>query len=172
MNVGDAGVFGAVYLAGNLLSSVLTNNAAALLTYPIAMAAADQTGADRQKMAFIIMLSASDYMTSFGYQTNLMVYGPGEYSNWDFMKFGTVMQIILWVTSTAMVATTTSETWFISWFFAVLGLIVVASIRLTNGAVLKYFTKEKDGIDTAAQCSKDGSSWHFNVSARPERASN
>ena len=90
-------MYGSVYLAGNLLSSVLTNNAAALLTFPIAMEAVDQTGADRLKMAFIVMLSASDYMTSFGYQTNLMVYGPGGYSNSDFLKFGTIMQIILWV---------------------------------------------------------------------------
>ena len=58
-------------------SSALTNNAAALLMmYPTAMEdAVDQTGADRLELAFIGMLSASDFMTSFGYQTNLMVYG-------------------------------------------------------------------------------------------------
>ena len=165
-------MYGSVYLAGNLLSSVLTNNAAALLTYPIAMEAVDQTGADRLKMAFIVMLSASDYMTSFGYQTNLMVYGPGGYSNLDFLKFGTIMQIILWVSSTAMVATTTSETWYISWFFSVLGFVVVAAIRLTNGAIFNVLRKKPaDGADTAAASSNIGSSWHFHFPSRPERAS-
>jgi di/tricarboxylate transporter len=63
----DAGVYGAVYLATSLLSSILTNNASAALMYPIAMEAVDQTGTDRLKMAYMVMLAANDYMTSFGY---------------------------------------------------------------------------------------------------------
>lgn len=161
-------MYGAVYLAGNLLSSVLTNNAAALLTYPIAMEAVYQTGADRLKMAYIVMLSASDYMTSFGYQTNLMVYGPGGYSNMDFLKFGSIMQIILWLSSTAMVATTTSQTWYISWFFSSLAFVIVAAIRLTNGAIfnLRRKTSSATETETPATSSKHGSSWHFNFPNR------
>ena len=54
LGIGDAGVYGAVYLVGNLLSAILTNNTAARLTIPIAMAAVDQTGASRQKMAILV----------------------------------------------------------------------------------------------------------------------
>jgi len=101
----DAGIYGAVYLAGNLLSAILTNNAAATLMFPIAMGTVDQTGVDRLKMCYILMLSSSDYITSFGYQTNLMVYGQGEYRNVDYFKFGAPLQLALWLSSTAMVAT-------------------------------------------------------------------
>jgi Na+/H+ antiporter NhaD/arsenite permease-like protein len=131
----DAGVYGAVYFAGNLLSAVLTNNAAATLMFPIAMNTVDQTGADRLKMCYILMLSSSDYITSFGYQTNLMVYGPGEYRNVDYLKFGAPMQLLLWISTTAMVATLSIDDpkWVISWIVCAIGFLVVAGFRLTGG---------------------------------------
>jgi hypothetical protein len=95
------------------------------------MAAVDQTGTDRVKMSLVIMLSASDYITSFGYQTNLMVYGPGGYSNMDFMRFGAPMQIILWLSSIALI-TTKGDNWFVSWFICAAGLFVVAVFRMTT----------------------------------------
>jgi hypothetical protein len=136
-------VYGSVYLAGNLMSAVLTNNAAATLMFPIAMDAVNQTGADRLKMSMILMLSASDYITSFGYQTNLMVYGPGEYANVDFFKFGAPMQILLWLSSTAMVSTLSisDPTWLTSWAICAVGFVVVAVSRLTGS--LFFFRKKK-----------------------------
>jgi hypothetical protein len=131
----DAGIYGGVYFAANLLSAVLTNNAAALLMYPIAMDAVDQTGVDRRKMAIVLMLAASDYITSFGYQTNLMVYGPGGYSNLDFMKFGAPMQVILWLSTMAMVSAP-DEVWYIFWMISVLGLVVAVAIRLIGDEIL------------------------------------
>jgi di/tricarboxylate transporter len=125
-----------VYFAANLLSAILTNNAAAVVTYPIAMEAVDQTGVDRKKMALVLLLAASDYMTSFGYQTNLMVYGPGGYTNSDFFKFGCPMQILLWLSSTAMVAAD-MDNFFISWIITAIGLVLVAAIRLTNGEIMR-----------------------------------
>jgi K+/H+ antiporter YhaU regulatory subunit KhtT len=131
----DAGVYGAVFLGTSLLSSILTNNAAAALMYPIAMQTVDQTGTDRLRMAIILMLASSDYMTSFGYQTNLMVYAPGGYKNIDFLKFGGPLQLILWLSGVAIVAT--GSTWYISWIISGLLFVVVAAVRLTNGAFLK-----------------------------------
>lgn len=169
----DAGIYGAVYLVVNLLSSILTNNAAAVLAFPIAMSAVDQTGTDRVKMAFIIMLSASDYITSFGYQTNLMVYGPGEYSNMDYLRFGAPMQILLWLSSTALVSTSKDDTWFVSWIICIIGFVVIASIRLTSGSVIQWVRGKlfTSGRDAAAATPKDElaatttkpehSSWHF-----------
>jgi hypothetical protein len=117
------------------MSAVLTNNAAALLMYSIAMKTVDQSGVDRKKMALVLMLAASDYMTSFGYQTNLMVYGPGGYSNMDFMKFGAPMQIILWLTTTAMVAAP-DEMWYFWWILSFLALGAVAALRLVGGEMM------------------------------------
>jgi hypothetical protein len=138
----DAGLYGSIYFAANLLSAVLTNNAAALLMYPIAMETVDQSGADRRKMAMVLMLAASDYITSFGYQTNLMVYGPGGYSNMDFMKFGSPMQIILWLSTTAMISSP-DEVWYISWFIGFLGLAVTSVVRLKGGVI---FRRRQAGI--------------------------
>jgi di/tricarboxylate transporter len=138
LGIGDAGLYGAVYFAGNLLSAVLTNNAAATLMFPIAMSAVDQTGANRLQMSMILMLSASDYITSFGYQTNLMVYGPGEYRNLDYLKFGGPMQIILWLTTTAMVSTLpiSDPKWVISWIVCAIALAVVTVVMLTGNLLL------------------------------------
>jgi hypothetical protein len=98
------------------------------------------------------------------------VYGPGGYSNKDFLKFGSPMQLILWLSSTAMVATTTSETWFTSWMVSVLAFVAVAAIRLTNGAILHRKSAEGVGT-TVVKGSKDGSSWHFHLPNRPGRNS-
>jgi len=140
----DAGIYGAVYLAGNLLSAILTNNAAATLMFPIAMGTVDQTGVDRLKMCYILMLSSSDYITSFGYQTNLMVYGPGEYRNVDYFKFGAPLQLALWLSSTAMVATLSVDDpkWVISWVICAGGLAVVAVFRFTGGLCRRKAEKE------------------------------
>jgi hypothetical protein len=93
-------------------------------------------------MALIVMLSASDDITSFGYQTNLMVYGPGEYLNMDYLRFGAPMQILLFVSSTALISTNTSNTWYVSWIICFAGFIVIATIRLaTNGSVIPQWVR-------------------------------
>ena len=156
-------------MAGNLLSAVLTNNAAAALMYPIAMEAVVQTGTDRLKMAFILMLSASDYITSFGYQTNLMVYGPGGYKNLDFMKFGAPMQILLWLSSTAMVSAS-GENWYVSWLICLLGFVVIAAIRLTNGTVMQKLNNLRggDGAKPVEKIKGGLNTWQFQFSKHLE----
>lgn len=133
-------MYGSVYLATSLLSSILTNNAAAALMYPIAMDAVVQTGANRLKMAIAVMLAASDYMTSFGYQTNLMVFAAGGYRNIDFLKFGTPLQILLWLTSTALLAVP-AKNWYIGWIVSVLCFLFVASVRLVTSSTCLPFSK-------------------------------
>jgi di/tricarboxylate transporter len=96
VGIGDAGLLGAIYLSTVLISQCVANNAAAALIFPIAMEAAVLSGIDRELMAINIMLAASAaFMTPFGYQTNLMVMGPGGYSTLDYLIFGTPMQIVL-----------------------------------------------------------------------------
>ncbi|ABP00509.1 DASS family transporter: sodium ion/sulfate, partial [Ostreococcus lucimarinus CCE9901] len=99
-NTGEIGLLVAVYLATFLISNIVTNNAAAALMLPIAASAAESENIALEKMAFLLMLAASaSFMSPFGYQTNLMVYGPGGYVFADFIKFGFPMQITLLIVS-------------------------------------------------------------------------
>lgn len=109
---GEVGLFGAVYLATFLISNIVTNNAAAALMLPIAASAAESENIALEKMAYLLMLAASaSFMSPFGYQTNLMVYGPGGYVFADFMKFGFPMQIVLLVVSLAVLGISDSARW-------------------------------------------------------------
>lgn len=80
---------GMVYLVTMLLSEILSNNAAAMLVFPIAMGAAEKIGADPLPFAINIMMAASAcFMTPIGYQTHMMVMGPGGYRFADFTRVG------------------------------------------------------------------------------------
>lgn len=130
LGMGDAGLYGAVYLATMVISNIVTNNAAAALVFPIAMTAAEETGADEVLMSYTLMLGASaSFMTPFGYTTNLMIYGPGGYKSKDFLRVGTPLQLILWIFTTAMLGT--PSTWWLSWVitFGAFFLVVVIKAR-------------------------------------------
>ena len=95
IGIGDAGLFGAVYFATFLISNVVTNNAAAALLFPVAMDAAETTGADRRLMSYILMLGASaSFMSPFGYTTNLLIYGPGGYKVSFDLLIATILLVI------------------------------------------------------------------------------
>lgn len=86
----------AVYGIGSLLTEVITNNAVAVILFPIVTALADQLGVDAKPLLLALMFSASaSFATPLGYQTNLMVYGPGGYRFTDFLKFGLPMNILV-----------------------------------------------------------------------------
>jgi len=115
IGIGDAGLYATVYFATFLISNVVTNNAAAALLFPIAMDAAEATGADRERMAYTLMLGASaSFMSPFGYTTNLLIYGPGGYKYVDFLRIGTPMQIVLWIISVVFVSIESSQ-WYWTW---------------------------------------------------------
>ena len=126
LGMGDAGLFATVYLATFLISNVVTNNAAAALVFPIAMDAADQAGIDVVKMSFNLMLAASaSFMSPFGYQTNLMVYGPGGYKYLDFLKIGVPMQVLLWVFTVAVLSVGDRVSPWAVWGFWIVGAVVL-----------------------------------------------
>ena len=135
----DAGLYGAVYFATALISSFVTNNAAAALMFPIAMGAAESAGIDLKMMTYALMLGASDFSTPFGYQTNLMVYGPGGYKTTDYLKCGTPLQFTLWLTSTWVLSTSLS--WYVSLSITSLILVVVFVIRFWGDALMNRFKK-------------------------------
>jgi len=93
----------AVYTLTSVMTEVITNNAAAVLVFPIAMAAAESMGVSPWPYVACIMMAASaSFATPIGYQTNLMVYGPGGYRFSDFARIGVVLNITLGVVAVAL----------------------------------------------------------------------
>lgn len=87
-----------MYFVVSLLTEVITNNAAAVVMVPIALAMAKQAGIDPEPFMLAIMMAASaSFATPIGYQTNLMVYGPGGYRFADFLKVGIPMNLFVGV---------------------------------------------------------------------------
>ena len=78
------------------LTELITNNAAAVLIFPLALAISQQLGVDFAPFAFTIIMAASaSFSTPMGYQTNLMIYGPGNYRYTDFLKVGLPLNLII-----------------------------------------------------------------------------
>lgn len=94
-DLGPVGLLGAVYLVTSVLTELITNNAAAALMFPVAMAVAGEQGLDPMPFAVGIAVAASaSFATPIGYQTNLMVYGPGGYRFTDFLKLGIPLNLM------------------------------------------------------------------------------
>ncbi|MEW6168555.1 MAG: SLC13 family permease [Pseudomonadota bacterium] len=92
------------YLMTMLLTEMITNNAAAVLMFPISMAAAAALGVDAKPFVFAVMMAASaSFSTPLGYQTNLMVFGPGGYRFTDFLKVGVPLQILMCAVSVTVI---------------------------------------------------------------------
>jgi di/tricarboxylate transporter len=86
---GATGVLLGIVLATMVMTELVTNNAAALLMFPIAIAAAGESGIDPRGVAIAVAVSASNsFLTPIGYQTNTMVYGPGGYRFTDYARLG------------------------------------------------------------------------------------
>ena len=87
----------AVYGVTMLFTEMITNNAAAVLMFPIALAAANDLGVDYMPFVIAVMVAASaSFATPLGYQTNLMVYGPGGYRYTDYLRIGLPLNLITW----------------------------------------------------------------------------
>ena len=97
-------VLSMLYITTSILTEMVTNNAAALILFPIAMATAGQMGVSTTPFIFTIMMGASaSFATPIGYQTNMMVYGPGGYRFSDFLKMGVPMNLIMWIVASALI---------------------------------------------------------------------
>lgn len=84
------------YVAVSLLTETITNNAAAVLMLPIVLEVTEKASLNNEPFVFAIMMAASaSFATPLGYQTNLMVYGPGGYRFSDFLKVGIPMNIFV-----------------------------------------------------------------------------
>jgi len=91
---------GVIFLGCSFMTNVITNNAAAAFMFPIALSTAAQLNVNFMPFAVTLMAAASGaFITPTGYQTNLMVWGPGGYAFGDFAKIGTIMTLILAATT-------------------------------------------------------------------------
>jgi di/tricarboxylate transporter len=86
----ERAVLVALYLVTMIFTELITNNAAAVLMFPIALASAKNLGVDdpRPLIVAVMIAASAAFVTPFGYQTNLMVYGPGGYKYSDYVRFG------------------------------------------------------------------------------------
>ena len=85
-----------IYGVTLLATELLTNSAAAALMFPFAMATASHLGTDVRPFAICVMMAAScGFATPIGYQTNLMVYGPGGYRFGDYLRIGVPLDLLI-----------------------------------------------------------------------------
>ncbi len=88
------------YTMVSVLTETITNNAAAVLMVPIVLAITAQAGLNPEPFMLAIMMAASaSFATPLGYQTNLMVYGPGGYKFMDFIRAGVPMNLLVGVST-------------------------------------------------------------------------
>ncbi len=84
----------AVYLLTSVLTELVSNNAVAVVVTPIAIGLAQAVGIDPRPLVVAVMVAASaSFATPIGYQTNMMVYGPGGYRFTDFLKVGVPLNL-------------------------------------------------------------------------------
>ncbi|WP_087973174.1 SLC13 family permease [Oceanobacillus rekensis] len=99
----------AIYLITNIFTELITNSAAAILMIPIGLEMAASLQIDPMGIAVLIAIASSaSFITPIGYQTNLIVYGPGGYKFTDYIKIGTPLSLIVM----AMTVTIVYYWWF------------------------------------------------------------
>jgi len=102
--LGPFAVILAVYFIGLVLTEFLSNNAVAVIYTPIAIELAEKLGHDPRPFVVAVMFSATlAFATPVGYQTNMMVYGPGGYRFTDFTKVGLPLNIIVMLVSALLI---------------------------------------------------------------------
>ena len=93
-----------IYLITMILTEVSSNTATAIIMTPIVMAVTSQMGIDPRPFIFAVCFAASaSFSTPVGYQTNLMVYGPGGYKFSDFLKVGLPLSLTFWILAIVMI---------------------------------------------------------------------
>ncbi len=102
-DAGPTGILSAFFLSVAILTNVLSNNATAVLFTPIALQLASDLSLPPEPFVMAVLLAANcSFATPIGYQTNLLVMGPGHYSFSDYVKSGAPLVLIYWMAFTVL----------------------------------------------------------------------
>ncbi len=94
----------AIYLLTSILTEMVSNNAVAVVVTPIAISLAPALGIDPRPLVVAVMIAASaSFATPIGYQTNMLVYGPGGYKFTDFLKVGVPLNLSIGLLASALI---------------------------------------------------------------------
>ncbi|MEM9549526.1 MAG: SLC13 family permease [Pseudomonadota bacterium] len=94
----------AIYLLTSILTELVSNNAVAVVVTPVAIGLADAMGIDARPLVVAVMVAASaSFATPIGYQTNMLVYGPGGYRFSDFLKVGIPLNLSIGLLASALI---------------------------------------------------------------------
>ncbi len=103
--LGNVGVLTGIFLVTTLLAAYITNKAAVALIFPISLTISVELGLDPTPFILVVAYaSAANFMTPHGYQTNLMVYGPGGYTYRDFFRVGTPLTFLYMVVTVGLLS--------------------------------------------------------------------
>lgn len=102
--MGPVATLAILYAVASFLTEVITNNAAAVLLFPFCLELAKLYDVDARPFLIGLTLAASaSFMTPIGYQTNMMVYGPGGYRFTDFVRIGAPLNLLLGIVAVILV---------------------------------------------------------------------
>ncbi len=94
-----------VYFSVSVLTEIVTNNAAAVMVLPVVLSMTSTLNVPAEPFVIAVMMAASaSFATPLGYQTNMMVFGPGGYRFMDFVRVGIPMNLFIGVVTVAVIA--------------------------------------------------------------------
>ncbi len=111
---GPTATLAAIYFGTMVLNELISNNAAAALAFPFCLESARLLGVSERPFVIAVTLAASyAFASPIGYQTHMMVFGPGGYRFTDFMRVGIPLNVLMWIIAILVIP--------LVWPFAVVG---------------------------------------------------
>jgi len=93
-----------LFLITVLLTSVISNQATAILLVPVAISLASDMGMEPKPFLLTVLFAAStSFITPIGYQTNLLIYGAGNFKFMDFVKVGGILTLLIWLLASFLI---------------------------------------------------------------------